>query len=103
MPTLAKLAEAAAHPGEVVPLVKMALAARRARALPQSEDLAFCYGMLNRVSRRCEDGWMEGCGRRVAGCLLVCGGECVVKGGRARTKRSVAGDSRPRERARPGR
>ncbi len=52
MPTLSKLAEAAAHPGEVVPLVKMALAARRARALPQGEDLAFCYGMLNRVSRR---------------------------------------------------
>jgi len=52
MPTLSKLAEVAAHPGEVVPLVKMALAARRARALPQGEDLAFCYGMLNRVSRR---------------------------------------------------
>ena len=52
MSTLAKLVEAASHPGEVVPLVKMALAARRARALPQGEALAFCYGMLNRVSRR---------------------------------------------------
>ena len=52
MPTLSKLVEAAAHPAEVIPLAKMALAARRARALPQGESLAFCYGMLNRVSRR---------------------------------------------------
>jgi farnesyl-diphosphate farnesyltransferase len=52
MVALSKLVEAAAHPSEVVPLVKMALAAKRARALPQGEALAFCYGMLNRVSRR---------------------------------------------------
>lgn len=52
MGALAKLVAAASHPSEVVPLAKMALAARRARALPQGESLAFCYGMLNRVSRR---------------------------------------------------
>lgn len=31
----------------------MALAARRAKQLPKQPGLAFCYDMLNRVSRRC--------------------------------------------------
>ena len=52
MPVLAKLASVAAHPEEVVPVLRMALAARRARALPADSAAAFCYGMLNRVSRR---------------------------------------------------
>jgi hypothetical protein len=30
----------------------MALAARRAKQLPKQPGLAFCYDMLNRVSRR---------------------------------------------------
>ena len=30
----------------------MALAARRAKQLPKHPGLAFCYDMLNRVSRR---------------------------------------------------
>ena len=35
------------------PQVSMALAARRAKQLPKQPGLAFCYDMLNRVSRRC--------------------------------------------------
>jgi hypothetical protein len=31
----------------------MYMAARRAKQLPQEPGLAFCYDMLNRVSRRC--------------------------------------------------
>ena len=31
----------------------MYFAARRAAVLPKDADLAFCYGMLNKVSRRC--------------------------------------------------
>jgi farnesyl-diphosphate farnesyltransferase len=40
------------HPNEFVPLLRMALAAKRATKLPSNPGLAFCYDMLNRVSRR---------------------------------------------------
>eukprot|EP00798_Chlamydomonas_sp_ICE-L_P000462 gene462-1868_t len=36
---------------EVVSLVRMGLAAKQAARLPSDPDLAFCYDMLNRVSR----------------------------------------------------
>mmetsp|Transcript_38362 Transcript_38362/g.85410 ORF Transcript_38362/g.85410 Transcript_38362/m.85410 type:complete len:165 (+) Transcript_38362:47-541(+) len=39
------------HPDEFVPLVKMALAAKKAAKLPTHPDLAFCYEILNNVSR----------------------------------------------------
>lgn len=50
-----KLAQLIAHPDEIVPVFRMLAAARRAKALPALQAdpaLAFCYGMLNRVSRR---------------------------------------------------
>ena len=47
-----KLASMLQHPDEIVPLLQMALAARRAKMLPKDPSLAFCYDMLNRVSRR---------------------------------------------------
>lgn len=40
------------RPDELLPLVQVALAARAAKSLPQDPDLAFCYDMLNKVSRR---------------------------------------------------
>lgn len=46
------LGDVIAHPEEFVPLFKMALAAQAATKLPQEPGLAFCYDMLNRVSRR---------------------------------------------------
>lgn len=48
---MGKLGEILKHPDELVPLLSMYLAARRAKALPKQPGLAFCYGMLNRVSR----------------------------------------------------
>mmetsp|Transcript_1664 Transcript_1664/g.4830 ORF Transcript_1664/g.4830 Transcript_1664/m.4830 type:complete len:479 (-) Transcript_1664:515-1951(-) len=39
------------RPDELLPLVQVALAARAAKSLPQDPDLAFCYDMLNKVSR----------------------------------------------------
>lgn len=40
------------HPDEVPALVMMKIAAIRAQlAIPKDENLAFCYKMLNRVSR----------------------------------------------------
>ena len=40
------------HPDEVPALVMLKIAAMRAkRAIPKDENLAFCYKMLNRVSR----------------------------------------------------
>lgn len=40
------------HPDEVPALVMLKIAAMRAqRAIPKDENLAFCYKVLNRVSR----------------------------------------------------
>jgi hypothetical protein len=50
---MGKLAELMKRPDEVWPLLVMALAAQRAKQLPRDPSLAFCYSMLNRVSRRC--------------------------------------------------
>jgi farnesyl-diphosphate farnesyltransferase len=55
MGAASKLAQLVAHPSEFFPVVEMALAARRAKALPalkSDPSLAFCYDMLNKVSRR---------------------------------------------------
>lgn len=41
------------QPEEVAPLLQMAWAAHKAKQLPKETNLAFCYDMLNRVSRRC--------------------------------------------------
>ena len=40
------------QPEEVAPLLQMAWAAHKAKQLPKDSNLAFCYDMLNRVSRR---------------------------------------------------
>ena len=40
------------QPEEFAPLVRMAWAAHKAKRLPKEPNLAFCYDMLNRVSRR---------------------------------------------------
>ena len=40
------------QPEELSPLVQMAWAAHKAKRLPKEPNLAFCYDMLNRVSRR---------------------------------------------------
>lgn len=40
------------QPEEFAPLVQMAWAAHKAKRLPKEPNLAFCYDMLNRVSRR---------------------------------------------------
>ena len=49
---MGKLAEALQHPSELLPLLSLALAAKRARlAVPKEPSLAFCYDILNRVSR----------------------------------------------------
>ena len=43
------------QPEELQPLVQMAWAAHKAKRLPKEPNLAFCYDMLNRVSRRYSD------------------------------------------------
>ncbi|KAK9815785.1 hypothetical protein WJX72_009464 [[Myrmecia] bisecta] len=48
---MGKLQSILQHPDEVLPLLQMALAARRAKQLPKQPSLAFCYDMLNQVSR----------------------------------------------------
>ncbi len=45
------LSDVLAHPEEFLPLCKMALAAKQATKLPKHPDLAFCYDVLNNVSR----------------------------------------------------
>ena len=50
---MGKLSQVIKHPDEVWPLLVMALAAQRAKQLPSDKSRAFCYDMLNRVSRRC--------------------------------------------------
>ena len=37
---------------EAWPLARMWMFAQRAKVLPKNEDLAFCYDVLNKVSRR---------------------------------------------------
>lgn len=49
---MGKLSQVIKHPDEVWPLLVMALAAQRAKQLPSDKSRAFCYDMLNRVSRR---------------------------------------------------
>lgn len=39
------------HPGDFVPLLKVKRMADKAKKLPKDENLAFCYDMLNKVSR----------------------------------------------------
>ena len=39
------------HPGELPALIQVRYAAYTATYLPRDPDLAFCYDMLNRVSR----------------------------------------------------
>ena len=51
-PVLKKVLALLSRPDELWPLLQMALAARRVKRLPQEPNLAFCYNMLNRVSRR---------------------------------------------------
>ncbi|GIL43026.1 hypothetical protein Vafri_829 [Volvox africanus] len=48
---MGKLGEILSHPDELIPLVRMARDARQASRLPADPDLAFCYGILNDVSR----------------------------------------------------
>ena len=49
---MGKLREILEHPDELLPLVQMAVAAKRVKVLPKDKSLAFCYDMLNKVSRR---------------------------------------------------
>lgn len=44
--------------------LSMYMAARRAKVLPKDPSLAFCYDMLNRVSRRCVVGRLGASARR---------------------------------------
>lgn len=39
------------HPDEIVSLLRVRQLVENAKRLPQDPDLAFCYDMLNRVSR----------------------------------------------------
>ncbi|GIL72940.1 hypothetical protein Vretimale_4591 [Volvox reticuliferus] len=48
---MGKLGEILSHPDELIPLLRMARDARKASRLPADPDLAFCYGILNDVSR----------------------------------------------------
>ena len=49
---MGKLREVLEHPDELLPLMQMAVAAKRVKVLPKDKSLAFCYDMLNKVSRR---------------------------------------------------
>ena len=40
------------HPQEIKPMAEMYFADKRAQQLPQEPNQAFCYDMLNKVSRR---------------------------------------------------
>lgn len=48
---MGKIADLLAHPDELVPILDMAIASYRASQLPKDPDLAFCFGILNSVSR----------------------------------------------------
>ncbi len=39
------------HPDEIISLLRVRQLVENAKRLPQDPDLAFCYDMLNRVSR----------------------------------------------------
>ena len=39
------------HPGDLVPLIKVKMMADRAKKLPKEPNLAYCYDVLNKVSR----------------------------------------------------
>jgi len=39
------------HPGDIIPLIKVKMMADNAKKLPKEPNLAFCYDMLNKVSR----------------------------------------------------
>ena len=39
------------HPGDVVPLIRVKMMADRAKKLPKEPNLAYCYDVLNKVSR----------------------------------------------------
>jgi farnesyl-diphosphate farnesyltransferase len=47
-----KVKEVLLHPDELYPLLQMVVAAKKAQSLPKEPSLAFCYDMLNKVSRR---------------------------------------------------
>lgn len=51
IPWVCKAIAALSRPDELIPLLRVASAARRAKSLPQDANLAFCYDMLNKVSR----------------------------------------------------
>ncbi|KAF5842637.1 farnesyl-diphosphate farnesyltransferase [Dunaliella salina] len=48
---MGRIAELISNPGEILPLAKIYLASRAATKLPKDPKLAFCYDMLNKVSR----------------------------------------------------
>ena len=45
------LRAALSHPGDVAPLVRVKMMATAAKRLPKDPDLAYCYDVLNKVSR----------------------------------------------------
>ena len=48
---MGKLAEILAHPDEFLPMLRMYLVAQSVKKLPKDPDLAFCFNILNSVSR----------------------------------------------------
>ncbi|KAI8477155.1 MAG: farnesyl-diphosphate farnesyltransferase [Monoraphidium minutum] len=48
---MGKLGDLLSHPEEILPLAKMYYASKQACKLPSDPKLAFCYDMLNQVSR----------------------------------------------------
>eukprot|EP00878_Enallax_costatus_P022101 GHUV01023436.1.p1 GENE.GHUV01023436.1~~GHUV01023436.1.p1 ORF type:complete len:325 (+),score=79.94 GHUV01023436.1:206-1180(+) len=48
---MGKLGDVLAHPEELVPLARIYIASKQVTKLPEDPKLAFCYDMLNRVSR----------------------------------------------------
>ena len=46
------LGDVLAHPDELMPLMRMREAAKKAAKLPADPSIAFCYDMLLTVSRR---------------------------------------------------
>lgn len=52
IPRASKVLVQLSRPEELMPLIRVAAAARNAKSLPQDTNLAFCYDMLNKVSRR---------------------------------------------------
>eukprot|EP00775_Hariotina_reticulata_P011371 gene11371-11520_t len=48
---MGKIADVLAHPEELLPLIRIYAATKRATELPDDPKLAFCYDILNKVSR----------------------------------------------------